>query len=438
MNGIVGLKPTPGLISTTGVVPACRSLDCVSVFATTVADASAVLAVAGGYDPADPYSRSTTPPPADPPATLRVGVADPAGLDFFGDTAMEAGYDKAVAGYAAVADRVVTVDIGPLIEAGELLYGPWLAERYAGLAAFVTAHPEAVLPITRSILEGGRQWSGADVFGAAHRLETLRRWAANLWRTVDLLVLPTVGTTFTIAEVEACPQERNRMLGRYTQFANLLDTAALAVPGGMTADGRPVGVTLVGPAHSDALLARVADPSPPRRQEPTLAPSGGDPGEGPSATTTIAVVGLHLSGESRNRDLLALDADLVETTRTAPLYRLYRIGRDGAPVAGLLRSGGDGASIEVELWRLPSAHVGAFLTGIRAPLGLGWVELDDGRAVLGFLCEAYGVEGAADITASGGWRAHKLRATADPVRTAGPVQTDPVPTPDPAQTPEEP
>lgn len=256
MNGIVGLKPTRGLVSTAGVLPACRSLDCVSVFAHDLDDAADVLAVLARPDPADPWSRSALvsgergPGPG---SHSRVLVAT--GLDFEGDTAMEAAF-------ATVAERaqpVGTTPVGPLQEAGDLLYtGPWVAERLAGLEAFLAEHPDDVLPVTRAVIEAGRGFSAVDAFRARHRLQELRAGCDRLWDRADALLLPTVPTTFTRAQLAEQPVARNLVLGRYTQFANLLDLAAVAVPAGTTADGRPVGVTLLGPAFSEDRLIATA------------------------------------------------------------------------------------------------------------------------------------------------------------------------------------
>jgi len=374
LNGIVGIKPTRGLLSTLGVVPACRSLDCVSIFAPDLTTAGRVTRVARGREAADPWSRTGHRPLIAEP---RIGV--PESLDFFGD----AGQEKAFARFTGE----TTVDIGPLLEAGDLLYrGPWVAERLAGLGDFLRDHPDSVLPVTRRVLETGYGFSAADAFRAQHRLQELRLAADRMWERIDVLVLPTVGTTYTHAEIAADPIGRNLNLGRYTQFANLLDMAAVTVPNGFTADGRPASLTLFGPAFSDETLMLTA------RALPV------------DDAMTVAVVGLHLSGEPRNHELLDRGATLTGVARTAPCYRMYRLP-SGAP--GLVREE-SGGSIEVELWQVPAGRVGSFLSGIAAPLGLGRVALDDGTEVTGFLCEAYAVAGAPDITASGGWRNYRL------------------------------
>ncbi|GAA4689353.1 hypothetical protein GCM10023215_26990 [Pseudonocardia yuanmonensis] len=265
LNGVVGLKPTRGLVGASGVVPACRSLDCVSVFTRDVADAAAVLRVLAGPDPDDPWSRTGAPRPRG------LTLAIPEELDLEGDAAMRAAFEAATDRAVARSTGFVRTTVEPLREAGDLLYGgPWVAERLAVLQDFLAAHPDDVLPVTRSVVESGAAYSAVDAFRARYRLQELKAWTDRLFATADLLLLPTVPTTFTRAELAAEPVVRNLVLGRYTQFTNLLDLAALAVPAGTTADGRPCGVTLVGPAFSEdrllaaaeALLAPVPPPVP--------------------------------------------------------------------------------------------------------------------------------------------------------------------------------
>src|SRR5690349_6794695 len=380
LNGIVGIKPTRGLLSTRGVVPACRSLDCVSIFAPDVARAAAVLRAARGLADGDPWGRTGTLAARDP-AELRIATAG--SLDFFGD----AGQEKAFATGLGRFTGVLPIDIAPLLEAGDLLYrGPWVAERLADLGDFLDSHPESLLPVTRQVLGTGRDYTAVDAFRGLHRLRELQAWTDRLWETVDVLVLPTIGTTYTHAEIAADPIGRNLNLGRYTQFANLLDLAAVTIPNGFTADGRPASLTLFGPAFSDETLVRLAEAV--TQAEDLM---------------TIAVVGLHLSGEPRNHELTERRATLIGAARTAPHYRLYRLP-SGVP--GLVRDEGGGA-IEIELWQLPTAAVGSLLAGIPAPLSLGRIALADGTEATGFLCEAYAVGAAQDITAGGGWRAHR-------------------------------
>ncbi|MEV7989843.1 allophanate hydrolase [Micromonospora sp. NPDC085948] len=418
LNGIVGLKPTRGLLSAAGVVPACRSLDCVSVFAADVAGAVEVLHAARGVTAADPWGR---PLPAERvvarlPGTLRLGVPRAEDLEFFGDAGQEARFVAGVQRLRTFVGTPRSVPLGDFFEAGDLLYrGPWVAERLVALDGFLRSHPESVLAVTRTVLETGRRYDAIDAFRGQHRLRELRAQVDQLWQDIDVLVVPTVGTTFTLDEIAEDPIGRNAMLGRYTQFANLLDLAAVTVPNGFTSTGRPASLTLVGPAFSDTTLSRLAatltDGGPPTRTVEVSSPPVQRPAE-----LLVAVVGRHLTGESRNGELVGQGAALVDTARTAPLYRLVRMDTpDGEGLPGLVRVAPDepaGHSIEVELWRLPGSAVGGLLAGVPAPLSLGWVRLDDGRDVLGFLCEAYAAgPPAEDISATGGWRAYRRAAT---------------------------
>jgi allophanate hydrolase len=396
LNGIVGLKPTRGLLSTLGVVPACRSLDCVSVFARDVADAAAVLAVAAGPHDGDPWSR-TADCKATNPDMVRLGAARPDALDFEGDRGQAERYVEGCVALARLTATTEPVDLGPLLEAGALLYeGPWVAERLADLAGFLHEHADEVLPLTRGILQGGRRFAATDAFRAQHRLRELRAAARRLFERIDVLALPTVPTTYTLAEIAADPLGRNAVLGRYTQFANLLDLAVVTVPNGHTPDGRPASLSLIGPAFSEPTLLALGAAL--LGEAPAVHPAD-------DATLELAVVGHHLRGETRNGELVALGGRFVRTTRTADCYRLHRLP-SGVP--GLVRVGpGGGAPIEVEIWRLPAAALGALLAGVAAPLSIGYVSTVDGGTVTGFLCEAYAAADALDITAGGGWRAHR-------------------------------
>jgi allophanate hydrolase len=260
MNGIVGCKPTRGLVSTAGVVPVCRSLDCVSIFTTDAADAAAVLDVVQGRDHADAWSR-----PVSGNASYsshchsRIRLAQPTGLNFDGDGAMRTAFDLAVARAEEHASDLIPTTIAPLFEAGELLYhGPWVAERLTELEEFLAHHPHDVLPVIRERLEAGWTFSAVDTFRAWHRLKELQRWTDQLWRSADVLIMPTVPTTMTMAEATEEPVRCSTVLGRFTQFVNLLDLAALTVPTGQTTDGRPASITLIGPALSDPLLLSIA------------------------------------------------------------------------------------------------------------------------------------------------------------------------------------
>jgi allophanate hydrolase len=420
-NNLVGLKPTCGLLSPRGMVPACRTLDTISILSVSAEDAARVHRVAAGFDEAEPYSRAALAPAAAAPwvgvarPAFRFGVPNPAQLRFFGNTEYPGLFAAAVARLGQLGGQAVTIDFAPFAETAALLYeGPWIAERYAAVESALRAGVE-LYPVTRSIIEGGAAPSAVQAFRAQYRLSQLRRTTGRVWRDIDVLVTPTAGTIFRIEEVEAEPLRLNSELGYYTNFMNLLDLAAVAVPAGFTAGGLPFGITLSAPAWSDeALLALAA-----RVQQRDGATQGALPWpllpETEFAWSTaggieLAVCGAHLEGLPLNGQLRERGAVLVARTKSAPHYRLYAL--PGGPPArpGMLRVASGGAAIEVEVWRVPSAAFGSFVAGVPAPLAIGKLELADGRQVCGFLCEAQAVGAALDITAHGGWRGYLAQA----------------------------
>ncbi|KQT07898.1 allophanate hydrolase [Methylobacterium sp. Leaf399] len=416
-NNLVGIKPTPGLLSTTGLVPACRSLDCISLFAATVGDGLAVRRIAEGFDPADAYSRPAA-PHALPAAGLRVGVLTPAEREFHGDRGTEALYDGMVARLEAAGAVAVPFDYAPFRETAELLYqGPWVAERMAAVAAFHADHPDAFDPSVRAIVESARAYSAVDAFEGLYALQALRRRAEAAFAQVDILLLPTAPTTYTVEAMLADPLRLNGRFGHYTNFANLLGYAAIAIPAGFRPDGIPGGVTLVGPGFSDDALGHLAD-----TLHRALAPGMGVDRAAalPEAsrvappvpgTIPLVVVGAHLSGLALNHQLVDLGATLMGEARTAPDYRLYALPGTRPAKPGLLRDPGfAGPGLAVEVWGLSPDAFGRFTAAIPAPLGIGKVVLADGRIVSGFLCEAHAVEGAEEITRFGGWRAYLAAA----------------------------
>lgn len=399
-NNLVGLKPTKGLLSTRGVVPACRSLDCVSIFSRTVGAAAEVLAVAAGYDAEDPFSRPAHPPLADDKWPLRMGVPRADQLEFFGDADAAKLFAAAVERWRGLGVSIVEIDYAPFQAAARLLYeGPWVAERYAAIKAFIERKPEAMHPVTRGIIEGARTLTATAAFEATYRLAALRREAEAVWEQIDVMLTPTTGTICRVTEVEADPIRLNSNLGHYTNHMNLLDLCALAVPAGFLSHGMPWGVTLSAPAFCDDRLlrlgARFLGEAPPVRALPA-----------PGLKSRVAVCGAHLSGLPLNWQLTQLGATLVKATRTAPVYRLYALPGTTPSKPGLVRVTTGGSSLEVEVWELPLDAYGHFVAGIPAPLGIGTVTLEDGSGVQGFLCEAAAVEGAADVSAHGGWRAY--------------------------------
>jgi allophanate hydrolase len=408
-NNIVGLKPSRGLISARGVVPACQSLDCVSVFALTVPDAVAVLDVARGPDPEDPWSRALN--LSVPPLPERFTFALPGPLEFHGDDHGRHAFHDAVDKLEGLGGKPIGVDFSVFLEAAALLYeGPWVAERLAAIRPFFESRPDQVHPVVRKIIEGASRYSAADLFSGLTKLETLRKRAAGLWDRADVLVVPTSPTIYTIKEVLAEPFLNNRRLGHYTNFVNLMDLAACAVPASMRPDGLPCGITLIAPAGTDLMLADLAqrfhhltglklgaldEVLPP----PAAIATGDD-------SVRVAVVGAHLSGLPLNHQLTGRGARLEKPTRTAARYRLFALPGTTPPKPGLVRDADNGSVIDVEVWRLPVAEYGSLVAAIPSPLGIGRVELDDGEWVQGFLCESWAVNGAEEISHLGGWRAY--------------------------------
>jgi allophanate hydrolase len=420
LNNIVGLKPSLGLISTAGVVPACRTLDCVSVFSLTVDDAMTALIAMAGPDGADPYSRSR--PLAEMtafPAKLRLGVPRSGQLIFFGDKASETAYGDALRRWTALGATLVEFDLEPFYETARLLYeGPWVAERYLVIRNLLASSPDAIHPVTREIIIAGARLSAADTFAALYRLQALRKIAERAFAGIDALVLPTAPTVYSTAQVLANPLELNSRLGTYTNFVNLLDLCGIALPAAIRTDDIPFGITLLAPAGQDAQLASIgrifhADtkltmgarglPQPPLAALP--AGLRGD-------EIAIAVVGAHLSGMALNGELMALDGRLLEAARTAPDYKLYALDTT-PPKPGMLRVGrGSGSTIELEVWALSAAAFGKFVAAIPPPLSIGTIRLADGRSVKGFIVEAADINGARDISDFSGWRAFMAEAAA--------------------------
>ena len=413
LNNLVGLKPSLGLISNAGLVPACRTLDCISVFSLTVDDAMSALSVMSGADAADPFSRDR---PLDPmtafPGQLRLGVPRAGQLIFFGDRDSEKDYGEALKRWTSLGATLVEFDLEPFYETARLLYeGPWIAERYLVIRDLLASSPESIHPVTREITAAGARLTAADTFAALYRLQALRRIAERTFTNLDAIVLPTAPTAYSTAQVLANPIELNSRLGTYTNFVNLLDLCGLALPAAMRDDGTPFGITLLAPAGRDAQLASIgrvfhADTqlkmgSKGLTQPPLAALASSARGD----EIVIAVVGAHLSGMALNGELQALEARLLQEAVTAPDYRLYALDTT-PPKPGMLRvEPGAGSAIKLELWALSAAAFGKFVAAIPPPLSIGTIRLADGRGVKGFIVEPAAITGARDISAFGGWRA---------------------------------
>lgn len=412
-NNLVGLKPTRGHVSTTGLVPACRTLDCITVLSLNVEDAEAVLNVMGGFDAEDPYSRRAPARPAAWPTKPVLGI--PASPDWFGDAEAEAVYNAALRRLEALGVELRPIDFTPLFETAALLYeGPWVGERYAALEGLMNERPEVVHPVVRGIVEKAGKFSAVDCYKAEYRRMALARRAEALMQGLDGLLVPTAPSIYTIATVLADPLALNSRMGTYTNFVNLLDWSAIALPAGMRGDGLPAGITLIAPGWHEARLIEFgrlwqqASPWQRGASGQPLPPLAAPTPPALEGQVVVAVVGAHLSGMPLNWQLTERGAVLLETTRTSDAYRLYALPGTVPPKPGLVRSEA-GAPITVELWAMPVERFGSFVALIPSPLGIGTLTLIDGRSVQGFICEPWATAGAEDITALGGWRAFMTR-----------------------------
>ncbi|TPE62194.1 allophanate hydrolase [Sandaracinobacter neustonicus] len=401
LNGLFGFKPTKGRWSTAGLVPACRSLDCISIFTHDAADAALLDGCIAGFDAADDYSREGADVPL-PQAALRLAIPLPSQLNFLGDAGSARLWAAALERVRALGAVPVEVDIAPLLEAARLLYeGPWVAERTAAVEPLLRSKPQAIHPVVRGIVQGGLAMSAMDAFRGEYALKALARRAAALFGQVDALLLPTCPTSYRVRELLAEPLALNANMGLYTNFVNLLDMAAIAVPAGFRANATGFGVSFIAPAFTDrALLALAA-----AYQE--IAPMPDVPPldvKGVAETVELAVVGAHLAGMPLHWQLTSRGAELVRRCRTAPAYRLFAIANSVPPKPALVHGGS--AAIEVEVYRLPVAAFGSFVVEVPAPLAIGTVELEDGTSVKGFVAEPRALDGAADITDFGGWRGY--------------------------------
>jgi allophanate hydrolase len=410
-NHLVGFKPTRGRWSSRGLVPACRSLDCISALTTNAEDAALVDSVVAGFDPDDPYARRPPASPAMAPS-VRVGVPAPGELKDIAPADDEA-YQAALERLKKAGGISVEVDVAPLLAAARLLYeGPWVAERTAALQSFLESRPGAIHPVVRTIIQAGKGISAVDAFKGLYALQEYARYAEGLWQRVDVLALPTTPTIYRRAEVLADPYAPNAHLGRYTNFVNLLDMSAVAVPAGFRENGTGIGLSLIGPAWSDSTLLELA-----ARYAKVAAPYAVPKLDTrPDRThVRLAVVGAHLSGMPLHAQLTSRQARLVQRTQTAPLYRLFSLQGETPPKPALVHCGAGGRSIELEVYELEVAAFGSFVAEVPPPLAIGTVTLRDGTQVRGFVCESRAVTGALDITEFGGWRpylAHNGESTA--------------------------
>ena len=406
-NNLVGLKPTIGLLSTEGVVPACRSLDCVSVLALTVGDARTVFDVMRGapiggvHTPGTPLAAFAAPRDAD--------------LEFFGDEAQASLFRQSLDRLEKMGARRGAVDLSPFREVAELLYeGPWLAERLAGVAQYLRDHADALHPVTRAIFQRGTGVSGVDVFKGMYRLQTLRARCLKVFEQAEVLVVPTMPTIPTLAQVAADSLGWSRRMGQYTNFVNLLGLSALAVPAGFTPGGLPGGITLIGLGGSEARLCAIGLAWQRALNLPLGAtgerlPADVEQGSSrpPEGFVRVSVAGAHLRGQPLHPALKKTGARFVGTARTAPNYRFMAFLDLDPPRPGLLRVDKQGGAVTLEIYDLPMEGFGRLVASVAPPLAIGTVELEDGTAVKGFLCESAPAARARDITDFGGWLAFR-------------------------------
>ncbi len=424
-NNIVGWKPTRGLLSTRGLVPACRTLDCVTVLSLTCDDALQIGQILQGYDAEDPWSR-VSPGRLPPwPTPFRYGVPAPHQLSFFGDAEAQKLFKQALTSLEECGGRPTEIDFEPFAEAASLLYsGPWVAERLAAIESFWGEHPDALLKVTASIIRGATKWQATDVFKAIYQLEELKRRTAATWKKIDVMVLPTTGTIYTVAMVDKDPIQLNSNLGHYTNFANLLDLAAVAVPASFRPNGLPFGISLLAPAFRDEALCALGGRfhstlggSMGATGHPVISPGSGDlpwdvEKKDRETRYELAVVGAHLTGEPLNHQLTSRGGYLVKATRTATDYKLFALSGTTPPKPGLVHTPGfTGPGIDVEIWSLNDATFGAFVHEVPPPLAIGNARLASGSLVKCFVCEPSALEGAVDITPFGGWRAYRRQST---------------------------
>ncbi|MBB3944134.1 allophanate hydrolase [Rhizobium skierniewicense] len=414
LNNIVGLKPSVGALSTTGVVPACRTLDCVSIFALTVDDALAVFSVTAQYDESDAYSKVL---PAkgygSAPPVLKIGVPARQDLQFFGDEAMAAAYSDALKTLERFGHTLIEMPFTDFYDVANLLYeGAWVAERYAAVQAFMDAKEESFHPVTRKIYNGAKNLTAADAFKGFYALQALKRKVSPVIASVDVICVPTAPRHYTLADLEAEPIRENSRLGIYTNFVNLLDMCGIAVPTGTRTDGLPASVTLLAPSGKDGLAATLAREL--HKASGLALGATGWPQAAPKPVVEVdedlielVVVGAHLSGMPLNHQLKDLNAVFSRQAKTQDCYRLYALSGTTPPKPGMVRvDESDGGEIEVEIWKLTPSAFGTFVAAIPAPLGVGTVSLADGTSAKGFLVEPIALKGALDITDYGSWRTY--------------------------------
>ena len=414
-NNLIGVKPSRGLLSATGMVPACRSLDCMTIFTYDTDDANQVFSIAEGFDAEDAYSRrnpfqNQKRQYGEHVGTLKIGIIPDDQLNFFGDTAYEKAYRETLKQLTNGDVELIEIDFTPFNKAAKLLYeGPWVAERYIAIKHLIEENPSAIFPVVKDIIAPGSELKATALFEAQYHLNALKQICDEQLAKIDCLLTPTAGRCFTIEDMLKQPIKFNSQLGYYTNFMNLLDLASIAVPTQIAENGLPFGITLVGPVFSDRILLSIAN----RFRNWFDLPLGISSFKSISSSVTpirprnkvdVLVCGAHLQGLPLNWQLVERGATLKKKTLTAPNYRMYALAGGPPFRPGLILDEENGAAIEAEIWSIPADQFGSFVDGIPAPLGIGKVRLADGTTVSGFICEPFGLKGADEITHHGSWR----------------------------------
>lgn len=414
-NNLIGVKPSCGLISSRGVIPACRSIDSVSLFALNPEDAAIIYPVITVYDQDDSFATQPVWPPIHENQTFTFGVIPRDQLQVFGNNQVYALMEAAIEQLKLAGGQPVEIDFTPFQLAATLLYeGPWVAERYAAIESILISKPEAIFPVTLSVISNAEKYNAVDTFQAIYRLRELKLQADRELANVDVVLTPTAADIYTIAAMNNDPIQLNSQLGYYTNFMNLLDYAAISIPSGSFTNGMPFGITLYAGKYSDWSLIHFA--------QRILTISGLSMGatafawhasnhstavqstESEKDRIKLLVCGAHLTGMPLNHQLTDLDAVLLEPTNTSASYRLYCLPGGPPYRPALVRDKDTGVCIDVEVWSIPVKNLGRFLLGIPAPLGLGKVQLVDGSEVIGFICEPYVVHQSEDISEFSGWK----------------------------------
>jgi allophanate hydrolase len=413
-NNLIGYKPTKGWLSTHGLVPACRSLDTVSIFTLTAADAARIVEVSAGYDAEDIYSRQREEYNFDFGAVSRFRFAVPRRqqLQFFGNLESERLFYEAIASMQTLGGEAIEIDFEPFLEAARLLYGgPWIAERYTAIQSFFESQGDQIIAPIREIISAAKQYSAADAFKGYDQLRRIKQQADQIWQGVDCLLTPTAGMIYSVQAMQQDPIRLNTHLGYYTNFMNLLDYTAVATPAGFQHNGLPFGISLVAPAHQDIPLLHLAHRlqalySLPLGTTGIALPKTHFPDVFQSNQIRIAVCGAHLSGLPLNEQLTTRQGRLITNTTTSSDYKLYALPGQPPQRPGLIRVNENerGFPIEVEIWELPARKFGSFVALIPTPLSIGTITLVNGETVQGFLCEYYAIKKATDISHFGGWR----------------------------------